>query len=67
MGTEAEGFTHVYLLLSRGPFHSSELCREKSPQRTSFAASADTDEPTQLILNCRALRVVEVQHQPAVG
>lgn len=53
-------FVHVCHLLSRGPLCSSELCKEKSPRHTSFTSSADTDEPAQLILNCRAPRVVEV-------
>lgn len=52
----------VYFLLFTGPLRSSELCREKSPQHTSFTSSADRDEPAQLILNFRALREVKVRH-----
>lgn len=59
-------FLHVYLL-SRGPLCSSQLCREKSHQHASFTLSADTNEPAQLISNCRAPRVVKVRHSTSTS
>lgn len=63
---EGEDVLHVYLL-SRGPLCSSQLCREKSHQHASFTLSADTNEPAQLISNCRAPGVVKVRHSTSTS